>query len=113
MPFPKTQLGFEEIEQRTLQARFRIHQKFKCSIRTEALQLAWSYAMTSSMERRRFSKLLARLRIGDYSANPSRSLFGDELWLDRLRPNISSGIASGDVTHTAQRFGAAPTVHLA
>jgi len=56
--------------------------------------------LTSLIERRRFNALLAQLSVGAYAATP-RSLFSDEITQDRLRPNITSGVSSGDVTHTA------------
>lgn len=57
--------------------------------------------MTSLIERRRFNALLAKLSVGAYADTRSKSLFGDEITQDRLLPNITSGVASGDVTHTA------------
>lgn len=57
--------------------------------------------MTSPIERRRFNALLAKLSVGAYAATRSKVLFSDEVTQDRLRPNITSGVASGDVTHTA------------
>ena len=57
--------------------------------------------MSSSIERRRFNALLAKLSVGAYAATRSNLLFSEEMTQDRLRPNITSGVASGDVTHTA------------
>jgi alkaline phosphatase D len=57
--------------------------------------------MTSSIERRRFNALLAKLGAGAFVATRSNSLFSDEVTRDRLRPNITCGVASGDVTYTA------------
>ncbi|MCY2982159.1 MAG: alkaline phosphatase D family protein [Planctomycetota bacterium] len=57
--------------------------------------------MTISIERRRFNAMLAKLSVGAYVATRSRSLFSDEITQDRLLPNITSGVASGDVTHNA------------
>ena len=52
-------------------------------------------------DRRRFNLLLAQISAGAYVASQSSSLFSDEITNDPFRPNITSGIASGDVTHTA------------
>ena len=55
----------------------------------------------NSIERRTFNSMLAKLSIGAYAATRSKSLFSDEISQDRLRPNITSGVSSGDVTHTS------------
>lgn len=57
--------------------------------------------MSSPIERRRFNALLAKLSVGAYVATRSKQLFSDEVTQDRLRPNITSGVASGDVTQTS------------
>ena len=57
--------------------------------------------MSSLIERRRFNSLLAQISVGAYAATQNRSLLSDEITQDRLQPNITSGVSSGDVTHTA------------
>ncbi len=57
--------------------------------------------MSKPIARRRFNTLLAQLSAGAYAATRTASAFSDEVTQDRLRPNITSGVASGDVTHTA------------
>ena len=57
--------------------------------------------MSSLIERRRFNSLLAQISVGAYAATQNRSLFSAEITQDRLQPNITSGVSSGDVTHTA------------
>ena len=48
--------------------------------------------MTSSIERRRFNALLAKLSVGAYAGTRSNLLFSNEVTQDRLRPNITSGV---------------------
>ena len=60
-----------------------------------------SWIMTSSIERRHFNTLLAKLSVGAYAATRSNLFASDEITQDRLRPNVTSGVASGDVTHNS------------
>lgn len=50
-----------------------------------------------SLSRRQFARRLSVLSIAAYAATPQRSLFSTEVSDDKLRPNITSGVASGDV----------------
>lgn len=57
--------------------------------------------MTQNQTRRNFVKLMAQLSVVAYVAPRSRPLFSEEITDDRLLPNITSGVASGDVTATS------------
>ena len=48
--------------------------------------------------RRTFTRLLSQLGVVAYAAPAARSLFADDITEDRLRPNVSCGVASGDVS---------------
>lgn len=54
--------------------------------------------MHSSFNRRSFGSLVGQLSIGAYAATSARLLFGEQLSEDRLRPNITSGVSSGDIS---------------
>ncbi len=53
------------------------------------------------ISRRRFASLITRLNVVACIAPSSNLLFSDEISQDRTRPNITSGVASGDVTTTS------------
>lgn len=54
--------------------------------------------MHDSLTRRKFASLLGQLSVGAYAATSARQLFSEMPTDDRLRPNITSGVSSGDVT---------------
>ena len=54
--------------------------------------------MHSTFNRRRFGSLIGQLSIGAYAATSTRTLFSEQPTEDRLRPNLTSGVSSGDVT---------------
>lgn len=50
-----------------------------------------------SLSRRQFAHRLSSLSLAAYAATANRSLFATDVSDDKLRPNITSGVASGDV----------------
>lgn len=57
--------------------------------------------MNTSITRRQFGSLVGQLSIGAYAATRAELLFSEQPTEDRLRPNITSGVSSGDVTADA------------
>ncbi len=57
--------------------------------------------MKPSLTRRRFGSIVGQLSVGAYAASTTRALFGEMPSEDRLRPNITSGVSSGDITTEA------------
>lgn len=54
-----------------------------------------------SLTRRGFAGLMSQLSVGAYATTCGQTLFSEELTEDRHRPNITSGVASGDVNGTS------------
>ena len=54
--------------------------------------------MSVPHSRRTFTRLLSQLGVVAYVAPAARSLFADDITEDRLRPNVSCGVASGDLS---------------
>ncbi len=52
------------------------------------------------MKRRHFAKTLGQISLGAYAGYQARPLFGFQPTLDATRPNITCGVASGDVGPT-------------
>ncbi len=57
--------------------------------------------MAKKHTRRRFSSLLTQLSAVAFVAPRARPLFSDEVTVDKLRPNITSGVAAGDISATS------------